>query len=89
MCIRDSRYWVDEIYDFLIVSPYKRGSRFFWKGVDAVFVDGLVNGVGAAVVWNASLWRRLQTGNVQAYALGMLLGAGAIVGAYWVLSGQG
>ena len=84
-----NRYWVDEIYDFLIVSPYKRGSRFFWKGVDAVFVDGLVNGVGAAVVWNASLWRRLQTGNVQAYALGMLLGAGAIVGAYWVLSGQG
>ncbi len=84
-----NKYWVDELYAFLIIDPYKRASRFFWKGVDAVFVDGLVNGVGAVVVWNSGVLRRLQTGNVQSYALGMLLGAVAIVGGYWLFGGAG
>lgn len=82
-----NRYWIDEVYDFLIIDPYKRTSRFFWKSVDAVFIDGLVNGVGAVVVWNSSVWRRMQTGNVQSYALGMLLGAVALVGGYWLFGG--
>jgi len=80
-----NRYWVDELYDTLIVDPYKRTSRFFWKGVDAVFIDGLVNGVGAVVTWNAGVWRRLQSGNVSHYALGMLAGAVLLAGATWLV----
>ena len=82
-----NRYWVDEIYDFLFVDPYRRASTFFWKSVDAIFIDGLVNGVGAVVVWNSGVWRRLQTGNVQTYAMAMLIGAVALVGAYWLAQG--
>lgn len=84
-----NKYWVDEIYDFLIVDPYKRASRFFWRSVDAVFVDGIVNGVGATVVWGSGVLRRLQSGNVQSYALGMIAGAVAIAGGYWLFVGAG
>lgn len=84
-----NKYWIDELYDFLIVEPYKRASRFFWKSIDSVVIDGVVNGVGAVVVWNSGLWRRLQTGNVQSYALGMLVGAVAVVGGYYLLAGMG
>lgn len=82
-----NRYWIDELYDFLIIDPYKKASRFFWRSVDSVLIDGIVNGVGAVVVWNSGVLRRLQTGNVQSYALGMLLGAVAIVGGYWLFAG--
>jgi len=41
-----------------------------------------VNGTAEAVGANSGLWRRLQTGNVQHYALSMLLGALAILGYY-------
>ncbi|MDG2306246.1 MAG: NADH-quinone oxidoreductase subunit L [Candidatus Binatia bacterium] len=84
-----NKYWIDELYDSLIIDPYKRASRFFWKTVDSVVIDGVVNGVGAVVVWNSGVLRRLQTGNVQSYALGMLLGAVAIVGGYWLFVGVG
>jgi len=84
-----NRYWIDELYDFLIIDPYKRASRFFWKSIDSILIDGVVNGVGEIVVWNSSVWRRLQTGNVQSYALGMLAGAVALVGGYWLLAGVG
>ncbi len=84
-----NKYWIDELYDFMIIDPYKRASRFFWKTVDAVVIDGVVNGVGAVVVWNSSVLRRLQTGNVQSYALGMLIGAVAIIGGYWLFMGVG
>ena len=77
------------LYDFLIVDPYKRASRFFWKSVDSVMIDGVVNGVGAIVVWHSGVWRRLQTGNVQSYALGMLVGAVAVVGGFWLFLGKG
>ena len=82
-----NKYWVDELYDFFIIDPYKKASRFFWRSVDSVLIDGIVNGVGAVVVWNSGVLRRLQTGNVQSYALGMLLGAVAIVGGYWLFAG--
>jgi NADH-quinone oxidoreductase subunit L len=80
-----NRYWVDEIYDTLVIQPYQMASRFFWKGVDVVLVDGLVNGVGEVVTWNSGVWRRLQSGSVQQYALGMLLGAVVLVGGYWLV----
>lgn len=82
-----NRYWVDEIYDTLIVAPYKRASRWVWAAVDVVIVDGIVNGVANGVALSAGIVRRLQTGNVQHYALGMLLGAVVLLGAVWVVGG--
>ena len=46
---------------------------------DLGVIDGIVNGVGSMVVGWARVLRRVQTGFVMNYALGMLLGALAVV----------
>jgi NADH-quinone oxidoreductase subunit L len=70
-----NKYYVDELYDALIIGPYVTLSRLFWQVVDSQLIDGAVNGVGELVRWVGSRARRLQTGNVQTYALAMLVGA--------------
>jgi NADH-quinone oxidoreductase subunit L len=77
-----NKYYVDELYDALVVRPTLALSTFLWRAVDAGVIDGMVNGTAEAVGANGSLWRRLQTGNVQHYAVSILLGAMAILGYY-------
>ncbi|MFH2011448.1 MAG: NADH-quinone oxidoreductase subunit L [Pseudomonadota bacterium] len=74
-----NKYFVDEIYDFLIVNPIKRGSEVLWTFFDAKVVDGMVNGSGRLVLWTSSVLKRIQTGYVQNYALSILIGIGAII----------
>jgi NADH-quinone oxidoreductase subunit L len=77
-----NKYYVDELYDVLFIRPTVGVSNWLWRVFDVGVVDGLVNGTAEAVAANSSLWRRLQTGNVQHYAVSMLLGAMAILGYY-------
>jgi NADH-quinone oxidoreductase subunit L len=73
-------WYVDWLYDRLIVRPLFALCDVLAGVFDARVIDGAVNGLGRAVVaWAASL-RRLQTGYVVNYALTMLAGAVAIVG---------
>jgi NADH-quinone oxidoreductase subunit L len=48
--------------------------------VDGRGIDGAVNGVAALVGGTSGRVRRLQTGHVRSYALGMLGGAALLVG---------
>jgi NADH-quinone oxidoreductase subunit L len=73
------KYWVDELYEALIVRPYVRLSEVLWRIVDQVVIDGAVNGTAAAVMINGQLWRYVQSGNVQHYALALLGGALALL----------
>jgi NADH-quinone oxidoreductase subunit L len=73
------KYWVDELYDMLVVRPYVRLSHVLWRVVDESVIDGVVNGAAAAVVVNGRLWRPLQSGNVQHYLLAVLGGAVAVL----------
>ncbi|MBF8286977.1 MAG: nuoL [Candidatus Rokubacteria bacterium] len=74
-----NKYYVDEIYDALFVRPIYRLCLWCARVVDVKVIDGLVNGVASAVVAWALGLRRIQTGFVMNYALGMLLGAVALV----------
>ena len=68
------KYYVDEIYDSIIVQPLIRASRFAWKVIDQGIVDGIVNGLGhlaRAMGWIGSLF---QTGTVNTYALFLAIG---------------
>ena len=77
------KYYVDELYDAVIVQPIKRLSTgALWRGVDAGLIDGTVNGVGLVVRGWSAVLRRLQTGSVRAYAMSFFLGVVAIVGYY-------
>ena len=77
------KYWIDQVYETLFLGPYRMACGFCWRGVDSLLIDGVVNGVGLAVSAAAVTWRRLQTGNVQHYALGMVVGAVIVLSYYW------
>jgi NADH-quinone oxidoreductase subunit L len=75
------KYYVDEIYNAIVVQPIKHVSTFFlWRGMDAGLIDGTVNSVGFAVRGSSAVLRRLQTGSVRAYAMSLFVGVIAIVG---------
>jgi NADH-quinone oxidoreductase subunit L len=78
--IVQNKFYVDEIYSAVIVTPLLMFTRLFLGGV----VDGgIVNGFGAAVGATAkgfsSLVRRVQSGNIRSYAGWLALGAAAVL----------
>jgi len=77
-----NKWYVDEIYDFLIVNPCKSIAGFLWKGFDVVVVDGLVNGAATLVMGASSMLKNIQTGYVYNYALSMAIGVVVIVACY-------
>jgi NADH-quinone oxidoreductase subunit L len=77
-----NKYYVDELYDRLIVRPLVSASHWLWQVWDTVVIDGTVDGTAQTVEANGLLLRLWQTGNVQAYALSFLFGAMVILGYY-------
>jgi NADH-quinone oxidoreductase subunit L len=72
-------WYVDWIYDRLVVQPLYALSVALAQAFDVGVIDGLVNGLGRAVsAWGAGL-RRLQSGYVVNYALTMLAGAVLVI----------
>ncbi len=74
-----NKYWIDELYDRVVVRPYVVASNLLWRIVDRVVIDGVVNGAATAVTTNGQLWRYVQDGNVQHYAFVFLGGAIALL----------
>jgi NADH-quinone oxidoreductase subunit L len=77
------KYYVDEIYDAVLVRPIGRLSeRVLRRRVDAGLIDGAVNGAGTFVSSGSAVLRRLQTGSLKVYAASLFLGVVTIVGYY-------
>jgi len=79
--VLNRKYYVDEIYDRLIVGPLVWMSRaVLWRGVDQGLVDGAgVNGTARLSRGLGWLGSRLQTGQVGVYVVLFM------VGALWIL----
>ncbi len=75
------KWYVDELYDALIVRPLMWLSReVLWNIVDQRIVDGLlVNGTAKAARAAGWLGSRLQTGEVGAYVVLFVLGVWAVI----------
>ncbi len=75
------KWYVDELYDALIVRPVVWLSReVLWKIVDQRIVDGLlVNGTAKAARAAGWLGSRLQTGEVGVYVVLFVLGVWAVI----------
>ena len=71
-------YWVDELYERMIIRPFYGLSRLF-TGFDKWVVDGLVNLSGITADVTAQFVKLFQTGLVRNYALMFLLGVVAIL----------
>ncbi len=79
------KWYVDELYDAWLVRPTLEAAHDLWQWVDVRVIDSAVNGVASAVnLWSYAL-RRIQSGEVQHYALAMAIGAALILGVYMVL----
>jgi NADH-quinone oxidoreductase subunit L len=72
-------WYIDWLYDRALVRPLHAVSEFAARVVDAGLIDGIVNGLGRAVVAGAGTFRRLQSGYIVNYALTMVAGAVVIV----------
>jgi NADH-quinone oxidoreductase subunit L len=74
------KFFIDEIYAALIVHPLEAlAALLAW--VDRYVIDGVVNALGAFPRALGAMFRPLQGGLVQFYALVMALGVLALVGA--------
>ncbi|HWQ68810.1 MAG TPA: NADH-quinone oxidoreductase subunit L [Patescibacteria group bacterium] len=80
------KYWVDELYDKTVIHPTVVSARTLSESFDARVVDGSVNGVAALATRAGNLLRRLQTGQIPAYILSILVGTVVLLG-YLAFSG--
>jgi NADH-quinone oxidoreductase subunit L len=75
-----NKYWIDQVYNAVIVAPLLLGSRFLLWGV---FDRGLVNGGGSMAAGSVrglgALVQRVQSGNIRSYAGWLALGAAALL----------
>jgi NADH-quinone oxidoreductase subunit L len=70
-----NKYYVDELYDRIIIQPTLWVARSVIVGVtDGKIIEGVVNGVPAAIAEFSQKLRRIQTGLTQHYALYMAAG---------------
>jgi NADH-quinone oxidoreductase subunit L len=72
-----NKYYVDEIYQALIVKPLEATSNFvLWRGVDEGLIDSfLVTGLARIVRGWGSILRQWQSGSIRNYAAWVLAGS--------------
>ncbi len=79
-----NKYWVDEIYTATVVEPIKVSSYYLlFRIVDVNIVDGIANGLARLTKGIGRAGSRLQTGQVQTYALYIALGILALLAIYF------
>jgi NADH-quinone oxidoreductase subunit L len=66
-------YWVDELYERVVLRPFYALSRWF-AGFDRWVIDGLVNAAGIVTDLAGQVVKLFQTGYVRNYALFFLAG---------------
>jgi NADH-quinone oxidoreductase subunit L len=68
-----NKWYVDELYNIIIVKPINFLSSFLSRIVDNKIIDGFVNGIGRSVQYSARQFRLLQSGQVGSYVLIMVV----------------
>jgi NADH-quinone oxidoreductase subunit L len=78
------KFYVDELYDAVIVRPIESLSRILHYYVDVWALDGVVNGVGKGIETLGGQFRRLQNGNIEYYLIGMVAGSIVLLLTYFL-----
>jgi NADH-quinone oxidoreductase subunit L len=77
----ENKFWVDEIYEVLILAPIKTSATVFWFLVDRLLIDALlVGGTGKLAYAAGWVFRRPHTGSVNMALVSFLVGALAVLG---------
>jgi NADH-quinone oxidoreductase subunit L len=78
--ILSHKYYVDELYEMVVVRPYNALSRFAWRVIDEGLIDGLlVGGTSAVVRWQSKISGGWQTGAIPTYVTVFFGGVVAIL----------
>jgi len=85
--VLSNKWYVDELYDMIIVKPIEALASFFKNVIEKSGIDGAVNGVGKFVQYSSRQVRLLQSGQVGSYILFMVL-AFALIILIWVNDGH-
>ena len=72
--ILHNKWYVDELYDKVIVRPVFAIGRFFSVQIEKNIIDWIVNGSGRLVQYGGRQMRWMQSGQVGSYVLLMVLG---------------
>ncbi|MEO6930155.1 MAG: NADH-quinone oxidoreductase subunit L, partial [Chitinophagaceae bacterium] len=72
--ILQHKWYVDEIYDAIIVRPLNAFSGFLNRIIERSVIDGVVNAVGKGIQYGSRQVRLLQSGQVGNYILLMVAG---------------
>jgi NADH-quinone oxidoreductase subunit L len=68
-----NKWYIDELYEMIIVHPVNYISSFFARIIDVKIIDGMVNGVGKLIHFSARQMRLIQSGQVGSYVLIMVV----------------
>src|SRR6186997_6886 len=71
--VLENKWYVDELYEKIIVNPLNRLGAFFNSVFEGRVIDYIVNGVGRVVNYGSRQMRLLQSGQVGSYVLLMVL----------------
>jgi NADH-quinone oxidoreductase subunit L len=82
-----NKWWFDELNDLLFIRIGGRVAAALWW-FDTRIVDGTVNGIGTVVKDAGGGLRKIQTGRVQNYALGIAIGLLVMAGSFLLIVGQ-
>jgi NADH-quinone oxidoreductase subunit L len=71
-----NKYYIDELYDRVLGRPLTWVSDRIFLGLsDRLLIDGTLNGLARLAQTGAGVLSRVQTGNLQLYALFVLIGS--------------
>ena len=73
-----NKYWIDEVYNTLIVKPFIYLSRKLWEIIDINIIDKTTYRVTDLIRSSGISLGHLQNGNLQQYAMYMLLGVAIV-----------
>jgi NADH-quinone oxidoreductase subunit L len=77
-----NKWYVDELYDLIIVRPTKWLSQAFYAIVDRGTIDGIIDGVmGRGALLVGMVAGRVQTGQINTYAFVIVVGVIVVLGA--------
>lgn len=68
------KFYVDEVYETIIINPANKISLFLNRVVENRVIDGFVNGLAWTIQATSTVLRRVQTGNVGFYVFAFVVG---------------
>ena len=70
-----NRFYIDEIYSIIFITPYKSLSNLLYKYIDVKLIDNLGPNLLAGIIYRLSIFiSKIQSGNIYHYLFLMLLG---------------